>query len=550
MSWRPIMSVLCRKEIGMLDFERMGKYIRMIIAALILLSATSGGAAEDRPNILFIVTDDQWRTEFNFLKEGRDANGNPLNLTPTIDRLSSEGVILDRMYATSTVCTPSRYSVLSGEYPSRSNGNRFLADMKRFGNQPNPHFNTHILPGKANIGSVLRENGYFTGFVGKNHVLHDDSVKVPSIKKWRDADPYAPETQAFLEKKHAAEVQSVLNNGFDYAANIYGGNVPGHMPIKMEAHNMDWITRGGLDFLDKAEKQKKPFFLYFCTTLNHGPGPAGHKYSNNPLFTPAGVLEKKLDVQPARSTIPERLKAAGIQAKGDHADALWLDDGINAIITRLDKMGELENTVVFFFVDNGMKAKGALYEGGALVPAFVWGKDVKGRRRTSELLANIDFAPTIYELCGVPKGRQAKMDGRSFADILKGKDRKVHNSIFLQIGSTRAVLHDDFKYIAWRIDPAREAVKGREVTKEKMGVPGKPFYHIASTRGGRGLEKKLPAHYPAYWDRDQLYNLRKDPKEQRNLADNPEYAGKLAQLKKALDEHIKTQPGSFGEFGK
>ena len=56
-------------------------------------------------------------------------------------------------------------------------------------------------------------------------------------------------------------MQSVLNNGFDYAANIYAGNVPGHMPIAMEAHNMDWITKGGLDFLDLAENQDNTYFL-------------------------------------------------------------------------------------------------------------------------------------------------------------------------------------------------------------------------------------------------------------------------------------------------
>jgi arylsulfatase A-like enzyme len=366
-------------------------------------------AGSKRPNILFIMTDDQWRHEFNFLPEGQDSKGRPLNLTPTIDRLSSEGIILDRMYATSTVCTPSRYSVLTGEYPSRSTDTGFLRDMREFGNQPNPHFNVHITPGKANMGSVLKANGYYTGFVGKNHVIADESIKVPSVTPFRKADPFDPKTQAFLEGKQAAEVQSVLNNGFDFAAHIYAGNVPGHMPIAMEAHNQDWITKGGLDFLDLAEKQDKPFYLHFCTTLDHGPGPAGHKYSGDPRFTPAGVLKEKLNVQPSRESIVERLEAAGIAAQGDHADPLWLDDGITALIARLEKMGELDNTLIFYFNDNGMDAKGALYEGGALSPAFVWGKNLKGGRRTSQLLGNIDFAPTIYELCGIPAASQPRI---------------------------------------------------------------------------------------------------------------------------------------------
>ena len=513
--------------------------LRKLLPTLFFLCCASFAA--ERPNILFIMTDDQWRREFNFLPEGRDGQGKVRNLTPTIDKLSSEGIILDRMYATSTVCTPSRYSVLSGEYPSRSLDSGFLRDMKDYGNQPNPHFNVHITPGKANMGSVLKANGYFTGFAGKNHVIHDEAIKVPSIKPFRNADPFDAKTQAYLQKKQAAEVQSVLNNGFDFAGSIYAGNVPGHMPVEMEAHNMDWVTKAGLDFLNLAEKQEKPFYLHFCTTLNHGPGPAGEKYSADPRFTAAGVLKEELRVQPSRESIIERLKAAGIPYKGDHSDPLWLDDGITAIVNKIDQMGKLDNTIIFFFNDNGMGAKGALYEGGALSPAFVWGKPLKGGRRLNQLLANIDFAPTVYELCGISKERQPKMDGKSFVSLLKGDDKPVNEAVFLQIGSTRAVLKDEYKYIAWRIHPDRE--KNFDVK-----IKDKALYHIASTRGGRGLEKKIPKNYKAYWDTDQLYDLRKDRKEQKNLAKNPEYAQKLKAMQELLSEHIKAQPGQFGEF--
>jgi len=514
------------------------------IVSLLACSLLAGAVkAAERPNILFIMTDDQWRHEFNFLPEGRDENGKPLNLTPTIDRLSSEGIILARMYATSTVCTPSRYSVLTGEYPSRSTDTGFLNDMKEFGNQPNPHFNVHITPGKANMGSTLKANGYYTGFVGKNHVLHDGAIKVPGIKPYRDADPFDPKTQAFLEKKQAAEVQSILNNGFDFAASIYAGNVPGHMPIAMEAHNQDWITKGGIDFLELAENQNKPFYLHFCTTLDHGPGPAGHKYSADPRFTPGGVLKEKLNVQPSRESIIERLEAAGIDPIGKHTDPLWLDDGITALIAKLKKMGELDNTIVFYFNDHGMDAKGSLYEGGALSPSFVWGRNLKGGRRTSQLLGNVDFAPTIYELCGIPTANQPKMDGKSFIEILKGKDQPINDSIHLQIGSTRAVLKDEFKYIAWRVHPDREA----NLDVPKSGK-AESLYHIGSTRGGRGLEKKIPNHYACYWDIDQLYDLKKDPNEQNNLANNPEYAQKLVQMKKVLAEQLTDQPGTFAEL--
>jgi arylsulfatase A-like enzyme len=206
-------------------------------------------------------------------------------------------------------------------------------------------------------------------------------------------------------------------------------------------------------------------------------------------------------------------------------------------------MGQLDNTIISFFNDNGMGAKGALYEGGALSPAFVWRKNLKGGRRLNQLLANIDFAPTVYELYGMSEQDQPKVDGKSFVSLLNGDDKAINEAVFLQIGSTRAVLSDEFKYIAWRIHPDREKnfdIKGK--------AKPKPLYHIASTRGGRGLEKKIPKNYKAYWDSDQLYDLRKDRKEQSNLASNPEYAVKLQSLKKLLSEHVKDQPGKFGEF--
>ncbi|MGI9447005.1 MAG: sulfatase-like hydrolase/transferase, partial [Pirellulales bacterium] len=77
-------------------------------------------ASESRPNILFIITDDQERREFNFLEEGRTEQGQPRNLSPHLDRLAHEGVVFPNQYVTSPVCTPSRFSVLTGNYASRS----------------------------------------------------------------------------------------------------------------------------------------------------------------------------------------------------------------------------------------------------------------------------------------------------------------------------------------------------------------------------------------------------------------------------------------------
>ena len=100
------------------------------LLAVSLTSATLYAQSPEKPNIILVVTDDQHRIDFNYLKEGRDENGKALNLTPNIDRLSSEGIIFDQMYATSTVCTPSRFSVLTGNLASRATNSRFTKDLK------------------------------------------------------------------------------------------------------------------------------------------------------------------------------------------------------------------------------------------------------------------------------------------------------------------------------------------------------------------------------------------------------------------------------------
>ena len=128
------------------------------------------------PNILFLFTDDHRRSRFNFLPEGRTSAGEPRNLTPTLDKLAREGIVLSSMYASSTVCTPSRFSVLTGRYASRSTARAFVTQTATFG-QANVQFNTHIGPDTPNLAKTLQKAGYLTGGVGKNHVISAERVR-------------------------------------------------------------------------------------------------------------------------------------------------------------------------------------------------------------------------------------------------------------------------------------------------------------------------------------------------------------------------------------
>ena len=125
-------------------------------------------------------------------------------------------------------------------------------------NQANVHWNVDIVPEVYNIARVLSSTGYFTGAVGKNHVINaDNGSRIP-----RDADPRDPEVKKALIANQQLQVDAYLDNGFDYASHIYKGNLPNSYPLALEDHNMDWIVKGALDFLDLAVDKEEPFFLY------------------------------------------------------------------------------------------------------------------------------------------------------------------------------------------------------------------------------------------------------------------------------------------------
>jgi arylsulfatase A-like enzyme len=487
-----------------------------------------------RPNVLFIISDDQERREFNFLPEGRDEDGKARNLSPSLDRLATEGVVFANQYVTSPVCTPSRYTVLTGTYASRSSS--FERTVKNNG-QVNITWNCHLDPETPNLARTLQQAGYFTGAVGKNHVVEVKGVG-RSGGPAEDADPKDPSVASYYANKQRKLIAAFKECGFDYAASLYHGNLPGHTCKALEFHNMDWITSGALSFLDEWKETEKPFFLYMATTLNHGPGPRYKKYTGDPLATPAGLLQRPLDVQPPRETIPGRVEAAGLADQPAACDVLWLDDGIGAVLGKLKALGALDNTIVFFFNDHGVQSgKGSLYQGGIQSVSFAWSpKYVRGGRQSKVNVSNIDFAPTIMELCGVPKPDQHAVDGRSFVPVLQGNDRKIHDHLFFEIGATRAVLKDGWKYLAFRLPDSIP------------DDPPQPYTHLADRPGGRGSEGPAKDFYQNYYDKDQLYNITSDPLERNNLFADESQQTRVSEMQQLLRAAVSGVPGSFAEF--
>jgi arylsulfatase A-like enzyme len=373
--------------------------------------------------------------------------------------------------------------------------------------------------------------------VGKNHVIKENG-RGRQAGPPDDADPRDPEVAAYYARKQREQVEAMQACGFDYAASLYAGNLPGHTCKALEYHNMDWITSGALNFVEEWKRTEKPFFLYLATTLNHGPGPANKKYTGDPLATPAGLLASPLEVQPSRSSIPERVSEEGLAVDGPACDVLWMDDGIGAVLSKLEELGSLDNTVVFYFDDHGVEdGKGSLYEGGIRSVSFVWSpRCVQGGRQSKVQVSNIDFAPTIMDLCSVAEKDRHGVDGKSFVSVLQGSEEEIHDYLFFEIGATRAVVKDGWKYLAFRLAD----------TLPKH--PSQPYTHLADRPGGRGSEGPAMKFYPNYYDPDQLYNVGEDPLERDNLYSGAAQKSRVQAMRNLLKEAVGKVPGSFAEF--
>lgn len=490
-------------------------------AAIFVAPALSRTASSSRPNILFILTDDQNPDTLGCF-------GSKV-LTPTLDKLSSEGVKFTRAYAASSVCTPSRYTCMTGQYASRCTTERFMKICPP-GTQSNVGFNVQVEPGGWNVARVLREHGYWTGFVGKWHTGTPPLLPIPANANLRDS-----QVAGKLAENQRRLCDHIKQAGFDYAASVYRGNLADHKLDALKYHNMEWTTRGALDFLEQAGD--KPFFLHLCTTLHHSPSP-NQSIGGDPTMTPAGHLPDPLNVQASRAGIPERLRKAGVAENMGHAT--WLDDGIAVLVQKLADLGKLDNTVIIFFSDNAtLGGKGTCYDGGARTPCFLWGKGrIPAGQVCNKLVQNIDFVPTIFDLAGIQLPPEMKIDGLSLMPLVTQPQTKWRDELFLEIGHTRAVCTERWKYIALRYPPEMQQ-------RIADGTLGRPAYHMDTSLN---LQETALKRHPGYWDTDQLYDLQADPDEQVNLIKDPRHAKTVVDLQGRLKNWLVGFERPFGEF--
>ncbi len=437
----------------------------------------AGTPAGARPNIVFIMTDDH-------AAHAISAYGSKVNQTPHLDRLAREGALFTNVFATNSICTPSRATILTGQY-SHLNG---VTMFNRFDSA------------RMTVARLLQQGGYYTGMVGKWHLGSDPQ----GFDRWE------------IFPGQGAYVDPVLYTAT--GEKTYAGG-----------YATDVITDLALDFIANRPKDK-PFFLMLHHKAPHRPWTpnAGHgaAFSTKTIPEPAtmwddytgrtdALRENRQRLVDLNETDVKQDPPAGLTGDAltrwkyqrymqDYlATVQSVDDSVGRVLDTLDKAGLARDTIViytsdqgFFLGDHGLFDKRFMYEESIRMPFLVrWPAVIEAGSRVEAMGLNLDFAPTFLDAARLPV--PADMQGRSLVPLLRGETpRDWRTSMYYRY------YHD-------------------------------PGHH--NTRAHYGIRTKT--HKLIYfWKKNQweLCDLVADPQEMRNVYGQPAQAALTARLKTEL----------------
>ena len=400
--------------------------------------------------------------------------------TPWIDQVGAAGVRFLGAHVPVSVCTPSRYSVLTGRLPSSS---PFYSATKvgHLSSQVDISWNTWIEQGARDewlpccgpgvprpcaparmfgctrrsktLGSMLQQANYFTGFVGKWHLSPPPGELAPFFWAHEGTFPTVinAETEAataelnrkYQEARELHLAPKVRSAGFNYTGALSIGNVVDLSRVGLAYHNMDWEANAGLDFLDLAHEhvqqgRASAYFLHLCTTLTHSPGPS-KGICADPRLSGGGILPDR--PSPLDKTRQQIMEMTGGQRCGwqeyDAVHTLWVDAGIGALISKLRQLGDEENTLFIALADHQRVGKGTLYHGIRTPMVLQFPSRVPPGQTlpASTLVSSLDIVPTALDAAGLlshpphpgpddpsylPYNAGKRLDGRSLLPLLTG----------------------------------------------------------------------------------------------------------------------------------
>jgi arylsulfatase A-like enzyme len=428
-----------------------------IDSAIADLESTKGSV----PNIILILADDLAWADVG-------CYGSTFHETPNLDRLAAEGMRFTNGYAAHMSCSPSRAALLTGRYPARLKITAFI---------PGPTLSGKYLPAtmrmqlpfeEVTLAEVLKQSGYATLFVGKWHL--------------GDA-PYFPEKQGFdvniAGNRSGAPGSYFWPYGRGKKRGYHGIEVPGLYEDGQEGeHLCDRLTTEALKLVET--KQDEPFFLYLSFYDVHTPiqakQPLVEKYREKArrmgLPQEATFLS---DGTEARGTKPGLRQNKSRQVQNDPSYAAMvetMDTNVGRVLDGLKQLNLDDNTIVIFTSDNGgyppitsnlpfRGGKGWAYEGGTREPWLVkWPGVTKPHTECHVPVIFTDIFPTVLEMAGLPLRPDLHCDGLSFAPLLKGHNKPLHDALFWHYphyaaygcGPFSAIRTGDWKLIEWLED--------------------------------------------------------------------------------------------------
>lgn len=450
-----------------------GAALLLLLAGLPLAVSAGQKDPAARPNVVFILTDDQrW--------DALGCMGHPFFKSPNIDRIAKEGALFKNAFVTTPLCSPARGSYLTGTYV-HTHGVR--------GNDNN-NARSHQL---VTFPRLLHDAGYETAYVGKWHMGNDDTPR-PGFDRWV-----------------SFKGQGVYLNP---QLNIDGKveQVPGYIT--------DILSEQAVRFL--RQPRTKPFCLYLAEKAVHGPfTPAErHKdlYSSDPIVRAPNAKDDLHD-KPALTRLVDGTPA--VKVGGGSGDALIrnqirclqaVDEGVGQVLKTLQESNQLDNTLVIFTSDNGyfwgehsLGDKRWAFDEGIRVPLVMrYPKLIKAGTVLDQVVLNIDIAPTVLDLAGVSVPRT--IQGRSLLPLFRQRN-----------GAWRkAALFEYFLEPAYPRQPGWQAVR---------------------------TDRWKYVHYTDLQGMDELYDLKADPYEMKNLINDPASAAALKDLKEELAHELAATAG-------
>jgi len=503
------------------------RLVSLLIAATIITTAASYAK---KPNIMFVMSDDHTSQAVG-VYGGRLQKLNP---TPTIDSLANEGMVMENAFCQNSICTPSRAAIMTGQ-SAAVNGVITLGEA--------------IPPERQYLAIEMKKAGYDTAVVGKWHLKQRpeafDYFKVLPGQGFF-FDP------VFYEKGVTGKVTARKKN--------FGPDA-----VQMKGHSSDCIADSALHWFKNIRDPKKPFFLklhfkaphdmfeyapryesYLADVKipephnmrdrkNHGSiATRGHNDElvpyigtsigrRNPRrnYTKSGAWAKDLD----KTKSDEEIIGDAYQGymKAYLRCVKGVDDNLKRVVEYLKAEGLFDNTVIMYTGDQGFwlgehdyMDKRWAYEESMRMPFIVRYPGGVKVGRSDAIVENIDYGPTMLDFAGVKTPDY--MHGRSFKPILKtGKEPKDWKD---------AAYYHYWMHMAHHDNPAHIAIR----TKRYKLIM---FY-------GTGWKGQTDPETPPGWE---LYDLKRDPSEDNNVYDNPEYAGVI----KTLKQQLKTRRAELGE---